>query len=234
MISSFSYLVNSFAFAGRDGLIILPAFYAVFFILFKTSMKSYILKSVKKTLLVLMILVGVFFIMFTTDRFFSDKNMNVLYDGTLGYISQQPYVFDSTIKYQNDFHGWELRFPLVNRLLGVSKYDVERTGGDFETQFGTMYSEFYSINGWGSLVLVSFIFVSYYSFAIYYLRKRRKIFGLLMIFTVYLYIVISGLFYCKAGSTVLINVFYIVLSIIPFFFKDYILIKYDNNCYTNN
>lgn len=234
LISSFSYLVNSFAFAGRDGLIILPVFYAVFFVIFRKSINNHILKSITKMLSFMMILVAIFFAIFSVNRFFSDKDMNVLYDGTLGYISQQPYVFDSTIKYQNDFHGWELRFPLINRLLGVSKYDVERTGGSFDTQFGTMYSEFYSIEGWKSLLLISFVFVSYYSFAVYYLRRRRKMFGLFMIFAVYLYIVISGLFYCKAGSTILINIFYIILSIIPFFFKNYILIEYDNNRYSNN
>ena len=32
----------------------------------------------------------------------------------------------------------------------------------------------------------------------------------------------------------LTNLFYITLSIIPFFLKNYIIIKYDNNRYTHN
>ena len=235
-LSSFSYVVNSFAFSGRDGLIILPTFYIIFFIIFKNSINKILLQKVKRILCIIGSIVIIFLASFTISRFWNEnKDKDTLYWGTLGYISQQPYVFDVTIRHQNNFHGFELRFPLINRLMGISKHEVVRTGGGFETKFGTMYAEFYSINGWKSMLLIAIIFVSYYSFSLSILKRIKNYFGLLLMFTVYLYIEITGLFYCKAGSAVLINIFYLTLSIIPFFVKNIITYTphYGNNSHSN-
>ncbi len=233
MISSLSYIVNCFAFTARDGLIILPIFYIVFFSLFKNSMNLTVLRKIKKLLYVLVALLGLFLVSFTLSRFYANKNMDEFYNGTLGYIAEQPYVFDNTIQLQDDFHGFELRFPLINRLFGIPKYEVDRSGTGYETQFGTMYAEFYSIGGWTPLIVVALVFFSYYYLSIKYLYRSRKYFGLILMFTVYLYIEVTGLFYCKAGSTVLINIFYITLSIIPLYIGNYIYYGTNNNCNSN-
>lgn len=225
MVSSLSYVVNCFAFAGRDGLILLPTFYIVFFIIFKRSIPERLYAKLRKQLLILFAFVGFFLASFTASRFFANDDTDDMYNGTIGYIAQQPYVFDYTIQDRMEFHGWELRFPLVNRILGVPKHDIVRVGGNYDTYFGTMYSEFYSIGGWWSLCLVALVFVVYYTLSIRYLRRRKKFFPLLLMFTVYLYIEVTGLFYCKAGSTEMINFFYVALSILPFFAKNYLLLQ---------
>lgn len=228
-ISSFSYIINCFACTGRDGLIVLPAFYACFYIIFKHSINAKVLRTLNYLLVTLGVFVLFFLATFSISRFGQNNDKNEMYWGTIGYISQQPYVFDSTIKFQHHFHGYELRFPLVNRILGIPKHEVVREGGGFETEFGTMYAEFYSIGGWEPMLLVASVFVFYYLFAIIYLRNRRRYLGMLLLFTVYLYIELTGLFYCKAGTTILINIFYLVLSIIPLFVRNIITVNYDNN-----
>lgn len=230
MLASLSYVVNCFAFAGRDGLILLPTFYIIFFIIFKKSLPERLYARLRRQLLILFAFVGFFLASFTASRFFADDDKDDMYNGTIGYIAQQPYVFDYTIQDRTQFHGWELRFPIINRILGIPRHDISRVGGNYDTYFGTMYSEFYSIGGWWSLWLVSFVFIVYYAISISYLRKRLKIFPLLLMFTVYLYIEVTGLFYCKAGSKEMINVFYAALSILPFFAKDYLLLKTKTSC----
>lgn len=225
MVSSLSYVINCFAFAGRDGLILLPTFYVIFFLVFKDSLPERLYAKLRKQLMVLFAFVGFFLASFTASRFFSDDNVDDMYNGTIGYIAQQPYVFDYTVQDRTDFHGWELRFPIINRILGVPKHDITRVGGKYDTYFGTMYSEFYSVGGWWSLCLISFVFIAYYTFSISYLRRHNRIFGLLLMFAVYLYIEVTGLFYCKAGSKEMINLFYAGLSILPFFVKNYIILS---------
>ena len=140
LISSMSYIFNCMAFTARDGLIILPLFYIIFYIIFRNSIDVKLLKHINKILAIALSVVAVILIAFTLSRFYADKNLDEFFNGTLGYIAQQPYVFDSTVQLQKDYHGFELRFPLINRLLGIEKYDIDRSDNLFETQFGTMYS----------------------------------------------------------------------------------------------
>lgn len=223
VISSLSYLVSCMAITARDGFIILPIFYVCLYMVFKDSIHRTTLRKIKSYLKILLVLVFIVVSSFTLGRFWEgDKDVDRLLMGSVGYISQQPYVFDSTVQYQDDFHGFEVRFPLINRLLGIKKYGVERLDYWFETCFGTMYADFYNIGGWPPVFIILAVFVLYYWWAIAYCKRHKKDFSLLLIFIVYLYIATTGMFYCRAGSTVSMNVFYIVLSILPLFLGNYI------------
>ena len=137
------------------------------------------------------------------------KRVNILpcYDKNVKCINETNFIKEIG----EHFRGIE-----TVKILGIEKYDIDRSDNLFETQFGTMYSEFYSIGGWWSLILVTLIYVFYYSLVMVYLKKHNKYFGILLLFTVYLYIETTGLFYCKAGSTVLINIFYMENKVITF------------------
>lgn len=224
LLSSLSYIVASSAVTGRDGLVVLPVFFLVFYLLFKSSYSFALQRVLKKSIIIMVIIMGVLMSIITASRFYANEDNDELFIGTLGYISQQPYVFNTTIEKQNDFHGFELRFPLVNRIIGIPEHKISRSWG-FETQFGTMYAEFYSIYGWWTLFFMAILFCTYYSFTIRYLLTKKKIWGAVLMFTVYLYIMITGLFYCRAGSNTLINVFYILLSVGPLFVRNYLKIK---------
>ena len=175
----------------------------------------------------------IFVSIFSTNRFY-DKyhDTSTLMEGTIGYIAQQPYVFDSTVKLQDDFHGYEVRFPLVNRIIGIEKHKVDRLDSWYETCFGTMYADFYNIGGWSPVILVSLIFMLYYRWGIGYCNRNNKPFAMLLIFTVYLYIALTGIFYCKAGSSISMNIFFIVISILPLFVGNFIKQSsgHANNC----
>ncbi len=235
-VSSLSYIVNCMSITARDGFIILPCFYVIFYLIFRNSIPSFNRTRIKRALTIIIGGAIIFISIFTVNRFY-DKyhDTTKLMDGTIGYIAQQPYVFDSTVKLQDDFHGYEVRFPLVNRAMGIEKHDVDRLDTWYETCFGTMYADFYNIGGWTSVVLVLLIFTLYFRLAMGYCNRNNKPFALILIFTVYLYIVFTGIFYCKAGSSISMNVFYIVLSIMPLFIGNYIKLSsnYADNRNTN-
>lgn len=232
-ISSLSYIVASGATMGRDGLIILPVFYIIFYLLFRNSYSYAVQKRIKKSIIIAICGMGAILSIITASRFYTKGNADDVFSGTIGYITQQPYVFNTTIIKQNDFHGFELRFPLLNRLIGIPQHEVSRTWG-YEMQFGTMYSEAYSMFGWSSLLTLAIIFCIYYSFSMRFLLRKSKTFPALLMFTVYIYIIVTGLFYLKAGSSVLNNIFFISLSIIPFFVKNYLKTTYESNYRNTN
>lgn len=217
ILSSLSYIANSFAFTARDGLIIIPCFYVVFYLIFSKSLQWDLRKKIKKQILVVVALAGIFMGAFSMSRFYAEQDVNKLYQGTVGYLAQQRHVFDATIEGQDDFWGFECRFPLVNRLLGVSEYEVNRRDNSFEWSFPTMYGEFYDAFAWPGLILMTLVFAGYYYFAIKWCERSNKGMSTLLMFTVYLFIAITGMFYTRAGGSVTNNIFYLTLSIIPFF-----------------
>lgn len=222
IISSLSYVFNCFAMTARDGLVILPCFYIVYFILFKNSFGLRFTKRIKKGLSFVIVICLVSIITFSMSRFLDSKgSVNHLYQGTVGYISQQPYVFNITVEEQNDFWGFERSFPLLNRIMGIPDHDI-KFDKPFEWSFGTMYSEFYSAFAWYGIILIGLTFILYYSLSLKHLIYKRNTFGILTLFAVYLFIAITGLFYMRAGNKVNMNIFYAALSIIPFFLKNYI------------
>lgn len=222
IISSCSYLVSCFAITARDGLIVVPCFYIVYYLIFQDSFPSYVKSKIQRRIRLMVLLAAVFMTAFSVSRFYgSKKDINDLYIGTVGYVSQQPYVFDETIKKQDDFWGFECRFPLVNRIIGVGEHEVDRSDS-FEWSFGTMYAEFYDAFAWKGLIGFTIFFMLYYALSLKFLILQRNTFGMLLMFTVYLFIAITGMFYTRAGSSVNMNIFYFALSIIPFFPLKYI------------
>ena len=237
VISSLSYLVSCMAITARDGFIILPVFYVCLYIIFRRSIPQKTLRSIKRYLTRLSVAAFVMLSSFTISRFWgTDKDVDRLLDGTVGYIAQQPYVFDSTVQHQDDFHGLELRFPLINRIVGIKEYKIDRLDNWFETCFGTMYADFYNIGGWLPVFIILAVFVLYYYWVFAYCKRQKKDFSLLLIFMVYLYIATTGMFYCRAGSTVSTNIFYIALSVLPLFLNNYITISPNapNNSYSHH
>ena len=231
VISSLSYIVNCFAFTLRDGLIFTPLYYIAIFLVFRGSMNFDLRKKVKKQIKKIILIAASFLLIFSISRFgkSEDKEQAIagIYGGTVGYISQQPYVFDATVTEQDDFWGFECRYPLINRLLGISEYKVNRSDHWFEWSFGTMYSEHYSAFGWHGVFWITLIYVLFYSLGIKYLFSRQRYFAALLLFSVFIYIAISGMFYTRVGTNVNLNIFYFSLSLIPFIVPNYLNIVED-------
>lgn len=221
VLSSLSNIVAALAITQRDQLVFLPILYIIFYLIFKKSFEFKISKSIKKRIHLITIAAASIIIIFSLSRFAgNDENINWdrVYSGTFGYINQQPYVFDETIKGQTDFWGFEVRFPLINRILGIEQYSVNRKDNSFEWSFSTMYGEHYSAFGWIGLIGISLVYVLFYSIGFKILRRNKNPFGLLLLFTVFCFISVSGMFYTRAGGSVYMNIFFIALSIIPFLF----------------
>ena len=223
---SFIYIVVSMPFMARDGFIVLPIMYAIMYLIFKESMSP---KSKKKIAGYFVIVVGValgLLTVYTLSRFYikttSGFDSTRLVSGSWGYLFQQPYVFDRTIEHQHYWHGVGLRFPILSVFSNSPAREVVRTQ-DFETMFGTMLSEFYSIGGYWSLFVFTFSFIIIYYVGLKMNIRRNNYFSVFMFFITYLMLEVTGLFYFRYGG-ISNNYLFLLLTIMPLFLPKNIII----------
>lgn len=206
LLATVSYLVNSLCFTARDGIIFFVLFSLIFVIVYWESFNTAIKKRVYFASILVMI-VGVYFISsFTKDRFDNSSN------GTIGYIACQPYVFAENIDrreniYTDNFYGLSLRFPLLQQLLGKEVVKIKRYE-DYEWNFGTFITDFYSIYGFSSLIFFLIIFTEYFRYQ--FKRSKNQPLKFTLVYTFYIHFIVSGLFYFRLG-TFSGNIFILIL-----------------------
>lgn len=223
-ISSFIYIVVSMPFMSRDGFVTLPLFYIIFYLIFAKSLEKKDTKRVKRYFSIITIVSGSLMLIYSVSRFFDGSYNNSYYgfiSGTWGYLFQQPYVFDRTIIFQHDWHGVGLRFPILSVFSETPVREVIRNQ-DFETRFGTMLAEFYSIGGYWSLYAFTTAFIFIYYFGLRILIHQEKYFSIFLFFITYLMIEVTGLFYYRYGGSTF-NWLFLILTLLPFILKNKIL-----------
>ena len=142
--------------------------------------------------------------------------------GTWGYFYQQPYVFDETIQHQVYFHGISHRFPLLGQIMNLPPSTNHILDFKFEWMFGTMYASFYSATGWPSLIIASLFFMLSWAIVLRTHLRKHNYLGLLVVFSLYLYFLISGLFYLRL-SAVSVTITYLVIIALSFFLNNIII-----------
>lgn len=228
-LGSLTYLVTSAAFQARDGFVFIPLTYFFLYQVFKKSLpelsKEYLKRTFKLVLPIL--LVGILVISF--DRFFEKGSSDAyksLIGGTWGYFYQQPYVFDVNLQHMQHFQGLGHRFELIGVLFNLPYSTNYAPNYQFEWMFGTMYSSFYSASGWGSLLTASVFFSLSWLIVLRRLCGSHNHMGALLVFSLYIYFLISGLFYFRF-SAMNITIVYLILIVISFSLNNYILVEYN-------
>lgn len=224
-LSSFAYIITSSPFLARDGYILLPIIYVILYKVFNQSL-SYEKKLLLKRYFFLsfpIILLGILII--TIDRFYNDESgegIKNLLSGTWGYFYQQPYIFNITLQHQVFFRGIGNQFPLLAEIFDFPVYDYTRYR--FETMFGTMFASFYSANGWKSLFYATLFYIVSWSIVFKLQIFFNKVFPILLVFTLYLFYAISGLFYYRLSNWS-VEFMYIFIIMASFFIPNFLKIK---------
>ena len=213
-VTSLSYLVTMLPYAARDGFIFIPLTYYFMYKVFSPSMPQILKQEIRKYALVFggAIVFGVLFISY--QRFYLNaksglSSIDSMIYGTWGYFFQQPFVFEQTISYNVSDFGFDRRFELLSNLFNIPKhiYSLE----SLTTSFGTMYSDFFNCYGWSSLIGFSlFYYISFSALLGFHIRKKRY-FSILLVFIIYLYYTISGLFYYKMYLLSVTELYLVVL-----------------------
>ena len=199
-IVSLSYLITMLPYASRDGFIFIPLTYLFLFKVFNRSLSDKSKKNIKRVTFIFGSIVLGIFLLITIQRFWDNikggrSSFESFIYGTWGYFFQQPYVFDQHIQYLTEFVGFSRRFELLEIIFGTPHHSF--TPELLTTSFGTMYAEFYAVSGWKSLIYISLFYYISFSLLFKILFTKRNYFGILIVFSVYLYYTITGLFYYK-------------------------------------
>ena len=230
-IASFANIVVVMPFSGRDGFVFIPLMYLFIYAIFKKSITPKGKSFIKHGLFFAGGCLLLLFLYITIDRFIANSLRHFNSDssfiyGTWGYFFQQPYVFDQNLQHREHFFGFSRRFPLLDIVFNTStNYN---SFYPFDTSFGTMFAEFYSVNGWGSLLFFSLAFITSFNVLIRFHIKQRNTTAILITFVIYLYYLITGLFYYRLYALNTTILFLLVLFC-TFFIKDFIVIKSTSN-----
>lgn len=228
-LASSAIMVTNAASAARDAFIFIPLTYVCFYILFRKSIADRSRKKIKKfgliaLLLSLTVLGGI-----TLDRFYNnrgaDRGSSLLY-GTWGYFYQQPYVFDHILDYTTTFYGFERRLKFLDGAFGIKSTEYVASQADkMDYMFGSMYAEFYQINGYSSLIIGFLLYIILFGFILSSHFKKKKYFSLLLAFSVYFVFTLSGMFYFRYGGNESEFMFYMGILLITFFVPNYLTIR---------
>lgn len=199
-ITSLSYLVTMLPYAARDGFIFVPLTFFFLYRVFSPSLPEILKQKIRKCSIVLggTIILGVLVISY--QRFYLNSKSGLssfdsMIYGTWGYFFQQPFVFEQTISYDVSDIGFGRRFELLNNIFGIPNHNYSLDS--LTTSFGTMYSEFFNCYGWSSLIGFSLFYYISFSILIRFHIQNRHYLSTLLVFVIYLYYTISGLFYFK-------------------------------------
>lgn len=213
-VTSLSYLITMLPYAARDGFIFVPLTYYFMYKVFSPSIPVILKHKIRKYALVLggAIVFGVLFISY--QRFYLNaksglSSFDSMIYGTWGYFFQQPFVFEQTLSYDVSDLGFGRRFELLNNLFGIPKHSYSLDS--LTTSFGTMYSEFFNCYGWSSLIGFSLFYYVSFSALLGCHIQRKRYFSILLVFVVYLYYTISGLFYYKMYILSVTELYLVVL-----------------------
>lgn len=216
-------VVHSMTMAARELYIFLPITFIILYVAFRSSLSLKQIKAIKKVMLIFGVFIGFFFSAITFSRF-GEFGSESFISGTWGYFYQQPYVFDQTLQFFDNFKGFSKCLSFLGEIIGVysPKTDVMYIT---EISFGTMYKAFYEMYGYSSLILGTIIYVAFFSMMSKFSIKRKKVFSILVNFSIFIWFTISGLFYFRYGSIDAQFILYILMMLFSSFYPQFIKVK---------
>jgi oligosaccharide repeat unit polymerase len=212
-LGSISYIVNSFAFAARDGIVVTFILSTIFIKLFTPyfSKKS---RRVTYVIFFISIITGLTYIYsVTTDRFGSTNED--IFAGTFSYISQQPAVFNTNIVERDFYYGLDLRFPLISSIFTGEVKEFDRST-PYEWMFGTWLADMYSISGFWSLFVFLFVLSIVFPVILKSLQQS-SIIAYLLFSLLIVQLLVQGVFYFRLGNQGG-NLFLIIMVFVIFYF----------------
>lgn len=233
IITSTSFIFYTLNVAGRDGIVIWTlSFIAAFFLFHRFLEKSFV-KSIRKVLLISVIIVSPVLVFITSSRFSSGYEDNSAFDSVLSYAGQSlpnlSYKIDLTNKINRRSGDGVFPIALLRGLMGgdTDRFDrMEKSAayGFRSNQFSSYVSYFYP--SYPIYFLILFIIV--FNLIVMNSTKGRTCFNVTNFLPAYTWsmIPIVGIFYFYYGELIG-NVF----LLLPFFFRYYLMLNNNSSEY---
>lgn len=227
LVSSLAYIVTSMAQGARDGFIYTSLTYYVFYVIFKPSYNIHTTKQINKLIIVLFFLMMIPLSIYSLSRFGKEQSEDNMLYGTWGYIYQQPYVFDHILDQFDTFYGFNRRLKFLNNIIPIEGCEYAASS-KIEYMFGTQFASYYMISGYSSLLIATIIYIFTFEYLIKKSLKRNLIFPSLVVFVIYIYFTLSGLFYFRFGGNDSEFLFYMAILFGSLKMPDLLYVSYSN------
>ena len=192
-------VIHSMACAARELYIYLPLTFLILYMFFTKSLSTRDNKKIKRLLFIILSILGFFFLSISISRF-GEVGSDSFVSGTWGYLYQQPYVFDQTLRYFDNFYAFDRRLPFLGTIFNVGDGSFE-VYDSVEWSFGTMYNEFYQMFGYTSLFIGAFLYVAIFYFFCKLSIRKKSAMAIAINLTIFIWFTISGIFYFRYGDT---------------------------------
>lgn len=213
-LSSFSYIFNSLAYAGRDGVVFWIFSYLYIYLFFKDFISYKIRKKINRYFIITVLLLMIPFVMISMGRF-----SDMIGEYILSYIGQSFPNFCLYLGIEDYPTSPGGIFPLFRKLIGLPELESISwsEGGTVSWVFGTFLKSFISsLYLWGTiligLIICGFFYVYFHNTK--HIFKFHKIF----IYLLYFQILSQGVFYFRhytRGG----NLFIIICLLFALLFK---------------
>lgn len=192
LISSTSYVLNVFAYVGRDGVVFWLFSFIGVYGLFKNFLQKNDIKIIKKIFIYFSVIAIPFFLAITFDRFAENP-----FAGMLSYIGQSFPNFCLFYNLDRPITNGS-SFPLFRSMLGLDVVQNERwmEGGTVSWVFGTFFKSFVSNFGRLGTLFIGIILSSIF-LLIFKLKSRTLYFHQLFVFYLYFMVFTQGVFYFR-------------------------------------
>lgn len=200
-IASITPAVNNMCNGGRVQTVFITLYYIALYLLFKKALNENAQKLLKKISLYIFVVIGTAFIAMTVGRFvLGDKfGGGSALDFIFQYTSEGMFNFDNSLYYvKKSTDGLATSWTIMNHFGLTDSLPVNYTdfltgrlgvpGWWFYTYIGDLYADFGFV---GTLLWISTL-----SFVFLIIRMRRNMdIADLFLYSIYLHIVVNGLFY---------------------------------------
>lgn len=199
-IGGFSYVISTFAFAGRDGIVFFTIILIIFYKFFEKVIDKKRILKYKKQFYLLSILSFLLLLKISADRF--DRNQGVystVHIGILGYGGMQAFIFNDFLDHFDNFNYGNNSYYVLKEFLGLKVGNTTEAIEPMEWQFGTFLTSFYKINGLASMSLISLLFFTIFYGLIPKINSAKLPFRMIIL-GFYFQFMVTGFFYFRLGN----------------------------------
>lgn len=224
-----AFVVNVLTVSGRDGVLFAAFAFLLSFFIFKPLLSDKQIKRIKIGFILLMSFGLTIIGKITAERFSEGDGLdfNSFRTGILGYIGTQPYIFAEWITENKIFNYGNNVFAVFKDLVGLDTSVVYEYSEQYTWMFGTFLASFYSISGFSSLIIITFLFWLFFKVK-FKIFKTTSLLSSFFLMGLYFDFTLSGIFYFRLANRG--GNLYIIISLLAI----YLLRNSKNKLLTKN
>lgn len=194
---SLSYIVSGLTFAARDVFIFYILGFIFVFLLLSNLLTKLQVNKIKKMAKILILLTTIGILLISLDRSSSYSSFS---RATVGYLSQQPFVFSETVEVHKNNYPAEYFFPVfMSPFKDKNDNEKYKRTEIYEWNFGTFIKEFYLTGGYFFLIIMTLLIVPFF-YAKLRCSRKENFYRKIIIILFYFQFLSQGVFYFKMGS----------------------------------